>query len=270
MRRLLAVLGGDVGRSLSPLIHGAAAAANDLDVAYVPVDCATPADFDRSVHALRALGAIGCNVTHPHKGRALELCQRHSTTAQEIGAVNTMTFASDGSIQGDNTDGPGLVRVLQGLPPGLMERVQILGSGGAARAAAWAVARSTQGPIHVSARRGAEEVAALVKGRADGLGPVRGATLVVSALPGDHTLARTALDDWINVDERPAVLDLAYGDLEQDSALVLMAKARGLVAYDGRGLLVEQAALSLALWTGGEVSRIRRSMRIALRLDAEA
>jgi shikimate 5-dehydrogenase len=62
------------------------------------------------------------------------------------------------------------------------------------------------------------------------------------------------------------VLDLAYGDLENESPLVLGARASGLASSDGRSMLVEQAALSLALWTGGEVSRIRAAMRRSLGL----
>jgi shikimate dehydrogenase len=266
MRRLLAVIGGDVSASLSPLIHGAAAQALGLDLAYIPVNAPTPGDFEGALSALRTLGAIGCNVTIPYKALALERCARSSTTAQEIGAVNTISFASEGWLQGDNTDGPGLLRLLEQLPPGTLNRVQILGSGGAARAAAWALARAGAGSISVTARRGAPAVATLARGQAMGLSRIADATLVVSALPGDHTLARTALDDWVDVRGRPYILDLAYADLSRGSPLVHLARAQGLEAQDGRALLAEQGALALSLWTGGEVARIRQVMRAALHL----
>lgn len=269
MRRLLAVLGRDVSRSLSPTIHQEAALALGLDLAYVPVNAATPADFEQALAALRTLGAIGCNVTIPYKGLALERCQRTSTTASEIGAVNTISFAKEGWFQGDNTDGPGLVRLLERLPPGALSRVQILGSGGAARAAAWALARAGAGQVVVAARRGAGPVAELARGQGVGLGRVKDVTLVISALPGDHDLGRAALDQWIDTRARPFVLDLAYGGTPDGSPLSLLAKARGLEAQDGRGLLAEQGALSLALWTGAEVHRIRSAMRRALGLLAD-
>jgi shikimate dehydrogenase len=265
MKRLLAVLGRDVSRSLSPLLHGAAAIECGLEIAYVPVSCPDADHFHRAVQALRTLGAIGCNVTIPYKSDALALADRSSTTAQEIGAVNTLTFSDDGRIQGDNTDGPGLVRVIQSLPPGALARVQILGAGGAARAAAWAASRAGAEEIHICARRNADQIA-ITGARAHGLAKIKGATLVVSALPNDRTLAKKIVSAWIDEASHPYVLDLAYGDLQTESPLVLNARASGLSSSDGRSMLVEQAALSLALWTGGEVSRIRAAMRKAIGL----
>ncbi len=269
MRQLYAVLGRDVSTSLSPLLHTAAATASEIDLAYVPVSCRSGEHFARAVDALQTLGALGANVTIPFKAQALALSHRLSTTAEEIGAVNTLSFSPDGRIQGDNTDGPGLLRVLEALPASMMHKVQILGAGGAARAAAWALGRSGAGEVLVSARRGAEEVAALARGDARTLGRTRGVTLVVSALPPDRTLAEQALWEWIDIRELPMVLDLAYGGLHQDSPLVLMARAAGLKATDGRTMLVEQAALSLALWTGRDVTRLRSAMRRVLGLPAE-
>jgi shikimate dehydrogenase len=266
MKRLLAVLGKDTSKSLSPLLHGAAAEACNLAIAYVPVSCPDADHFHRAVQALRTLGAVGCNVTIPYKNEALELAERSSTTAQEIGAVNTLTFSDDGRVQGDNTDGPGLVRVLQHLPPGTLARVQILGAGGAAKAAAWAASRAGAEEILVCARQNADKVSTS-GAHAHGLARIKGATLVVSALPNDRALAKKILSSWIDEASHPYVLDLAYGDLTNESPLVLGARAAGLDASDGRSMLVEQASLSLALWTGGEVSRIRAAMRHAIGLS---
>lgn len=265
MRRLLAVLGGDVSRSLSPVLHTAAAESLGLDVAYIPVSCSNAEAFHAALSALRTLGALGCNVTIPHKHEALRAADRISTTAQEIGAVNTLTFSEDGRLQGDNTDGPGLVRVFETvLPRDALARVQILGAGGAARAAAWAAARAGSTEIHVCARRNAGEVADAFGGTGHVLEPVEGATLVVSALPASQEMARKVLDTWIDQEPRPFVLDLAYGGPQTESPLALTARAAGLSARDGLDMLVEQAALALSLWTGGEVSRIRAAMRGAI------
>lgn len=272
MRRLCAVLGGDVLASLSPLIHGAAAAALGLDVAYVPVSCPTRADLERAIDALSTLRALGANVTIPHKRAALERCDSTSETARAIGAVNTLTFGDDGALFGDNTDGPGLVRVFEGLPPGVVARAQVLGAGGAARAVVWALARAGAQEITCCARdgRGASLVAQLdVAGAArprigaGGLAVVPGATLVVSTLPRDPALAAEAHRAWIG--DGAFVLDLAYA-AGGDTPLVAGARHRGLATADGRALLAEQGALSLASWTGGEVSRIRAIMRSALAL----
>ena len=271
MRRLLAVLGGDVSASLSPLLHMTADRALGLDIAYVPFSCPTRADFERAVDALRVLHALGANVTIPHKIAAMERADRVSTTAQEIGAVNTLSFRDDGSTEGDNSDGPGLRAVLEALPPETTRRVQILGAGGSARAAAWAAVRLSPESVTVTARSQSEILAEQFGIQARPLAPVRGATLVISTLPPSEGLARSALSDWIDVSDAsrgPAVCDLAYGSPTESSPLVRLARAMGLNAWDGRGMLVEQAALSLSWWTGGEVSLIREAMRTALPFDS--
>lgn len=262
MRRLLAVLGRDVSRSLSPQLHGAAAEALGLDVAYVPVSCASEAHFDEAVLALQVLGARGANVTIPYKDRALALASELSDAARAMAAVNTFTFEGGGRILGDNTDGPGLAAVLAALPAGTLARVQILGAGGAARAAAWALREVAAGEVRVSARRGGDACAAIAGGTSGPLTPVPGATLVISSLPNDPGLATEALASWIDVGARPYVLDLAYGGATP-SPLVQLAAGRGLAAQDGLAMLVEQAARALASWTGGEVSRILAVMREA-------
>jgi shikimate dehydrogenase len=273
MRRLAAVLGRDVSGSLSPLLHNAAAEQLNLPIAYVPVSCADTAKFSESVRALGVLGAVGANVTVPYKRAALAMAQEVSSTAQEIGAVNTLTYAED-RLQGDNTDGPGLVRALSRLSQSRFERVQILGAGGAARAVAWALARMGTREVVVTARRNAEPVAELAGGKACTLEAVPGATLVISTMPNDVAIARQALASWIDIGAKPLIYDLAYGtqgSQADDSPLVMAAKLEGLRALDGRVLLVEQAALSLSLWTGCDVARVRAVMGAALGIsDPEA
>jgi len=271
VKRLLAVLGSDVSKSLSPFLHSAAAEACDLDVAYVPISCRDVAHFDGVVAALQTIGALGCNITIPYKPDAMRVAEDVSDVAAAIGVVNTLCFEAGRPIRGDNTDGPGLQQILEALAPEALSRVQILGSGGVARAAAWAVARLETESIAVCARRPepAEAVAALCRGEVLGLAPVSGSTLVISSVPGTDALADRALAEWIDTSSEPVICDLAYGGLQRQSPLVEKARALGLEAFDGRGMLVEQAALALALWTGGEVPAIRAAMYAAL-AEAEA
>jgi shikimate dehydrogenase len=250
MTRALAVLGIDVSRSLSPHLHNAAAHALGLDVAYFSISCATELDFEHAIHALKTIGAKGANVTIPYKKRALELATTVSDVARKIGAANTLTFEDDGTIAGDNTDGPGLLAVLSKLPDASFRSVQILGAGGAARAAAWALKARGATDIHITTRSGIPEL----------LHPIKGATLVVSALPKDAALAETALERWVDRENRPFIVDLAYGDLTQPSPLVLAARRDGLDAADGLEMLVEQAARALVVWTGADHARILDAM----------
>ena len=264
MSRLLAVLGKDVSASLSPKLHNAASAACQLGVVYTALNCPSESDFHEMIHALRVLKARGCNVTIPYKTNAFALADEYSLAAKTLGVANTLTFEKD-KIYADNTDGDGLKRVIQDLHDTCLDRVQILGAGGAARAAAWAVQSLGAKEILVSARSKADIVAGLVGGKAGLLQPVNEASLVISSLPKDNELAHRALRDWIDVQSKPTILDLAYGNLDELSPLASKARALGLAATDGRGMLVEQAALSLTSWVGGQVSeRIRKSMWEAL------
>jgi len=97
----------------------------------------TPEEFKEAVRALPAEGFVGANVTIPHKEAALSVAGEASAAATEIGAANTLSFA-DGEIRAENTDAPGLLAALPSSPAG--KRALVLGAGGSARAAAWALA----------------------------------------------------------------------------------------------------------------------------------
>jgi shikimate dehydrogenase len=266
MNRLLAVLGQDVSASLSPRLHLAASEACALGLAYVPLSCPTESDFYEMVQALRVLKARGCNVTIPYKRAAFQVADHHSAAAKDLGVANTLTFEGN-QIHADNTDGEGLKQILHKLDPNRLQRVQILGAGGAARAAVWAVHALGAEEIFVCARRNVESVAALAGDRGIGrpLERIANVSLVISALPNEALLAAKALDDWIDLSRQPTIFDLAYGSLDKPSPLVQAARSQGLEAVDGRGMLIEQAALSLNRWVGGQVSeRIRKAMWEAL------
>ena len=95
-----------------------------------------PEWFAVTVRALAGSGYRAANVTIPHKLAALELADELSDTARAIGAVNTLTLHEDGRIAGDNTDAGGMIDALGEPPP---PTALVLGAGGAARAAAWAL-----------------------------------------------------------------------------------------------------------------------------------
>lgn len=266
MKRLLAVLGSDVSRSLSPHLHNSASRKCDLGVRYVALNCSNDESFLALLEDLQVLGARGCNVTIPYKITALRAAHECTPMAQKLGAANTLTF-EDNKIWADNTDGRGLLRVLVDYQPERFNCVQILGAGGAARAAVWAASEAGARKIVVTARRNAESVAEIAPGVAvaKSLQSVDEATLVISTLPNDESIAAQAMESWICLSQKPAVLDLAYSMGVSLSPLATQAKLAGLQAQDGRGMLVEQAALSLSHWVGGQVSeKIRKSMWEAL------
>ena len=147
----LGVLGWPVAHSRSPAMHNAALAAlgmADWHYQRLPVP---PALFAETTVALAAAGFLGANVTIPHKHAALALATEASPAAREIGAANTLTFAEDGSIAAENTDAPGLLAALARLPEmPAHPRVLVLGAGGSARAAVWALREAGANAVFTS------------------------------------------------------------------------------------------------------------------------
>jgi shikimate dehydrogenase len=213
-----------------------------------------PERFAETVRALPASGYRAANVTIPHKLAARDIADELSEAARAIGAVNTLTLHEDGRISGDNTDAGGLLDALGEPPP---PTALVLGAGGAARAAVWALAHAgahvtiwnrTPGKAKSLARELEVEAA-------ERPGP---AELLVNATSlGLH--ADDSLEGIPLVDAR-VVVELVYGDAP--TPLARWAAERGARLVDGLEVLVHQGARSLALWTGREppVDAMRRAV----------
>jgi shikimate dehydrogenase len=132
------VIGNPVEHSLSPAIHNAAFQKLGLDFVYLAWRVESIRD---AVKGLRAMGNFqGASVTIPHKVTAMPFLDEIDATARHIGAINTIV-AEEGKLIGFNTDATGALRALQeGKAPLKDEMVVVLGSGGAARAIAFALA----------------------------------------------------------------------------------------------------------------------------------
>jgi shikimate dehydrogenase len=202
--------------------------------------------FDETVRALPDAGFVGANVTVPHKEAALALATDATEAARAIGAANTLTFA-DGAIHADNTDAPGLIASLSRPVNGLTALV--LGAGGSARAAAYALREAGAAQVRVH-NRTPERARTL----ADDLSVAHAETiepadvLVQCTTVGLHDAEAAPLD--LRALDYGIVVDLVYR--EGGTALVRAARAAGLETVDGLEILVQQGALSLAHWTGRE------------------
>jgi shikimate dehydrogenase len=132
------VIGNPVEHSLSPAIHNAAFQKLELNFVYLAFRVDVIGD---AVKGLKALGGFrGASVTIPHKVSIVPFLDDIESTAKQIGAVNTI-LAVDGKLTGYNTDATGAFRALrEGGAPLKNENVVMLGSGGAARAIAFALA----------------------------------------------------------------------------------------------------------------------------------
>jgi shikimate dehydrogenase len=260
----LAVIGHPVAHSRSPDMQ--TAALSDLGLAgewtYGAIDVA-PQDFEATIAELSAAGEYaGVNITVPHKEAALAMADEASEGARAIGAANTLTFR-DGQILAANTDAGGLLRSLPHSPDG--ERALVLGAGGAARAAIWALADvGAKVDVWNRTRSKGEELAAHFKVGFVGQPNPADYALIVNAtavgLAGEDAFAALPLapDSFV---PGQVVLDMVY--TEEPSALLAAAEAAGATTVDGLEMLVQQGALSMRIWTGEEPSI--EAMRTAVR-----
>lgn len=280
---LLGIFGWPVRHSRSPAMHHAAAQALGLNVAYLPFPV-DPARLGDAVRGVRALGLRGVNVTLPHKEQVIPFLDEVHPDARAIGAVNTIVHEPDGTLHGENTDAPGLVRSLEEANVPLDgARVLLLGAGGAARGAAVGLCRRGAAEVVVVARR-LEQSEALVRdlnpavdGRlravSDDSSALRDAyrrtTLLVQATsatlhgrPEAQAFADALPIELLPDDAR--VVDLVYQP--RITTVMARAQARGLVCVDGLGMLVHQGALAFTRWTGHEapVAVMRAALEASL------
>ena len=167
------VVGHPVSHSLSPFIHGMFARETGQTITYRLFDV-RPADLEVHVRDFFSQGGRGLNVTLPHKIAAGELAHELTARAAHAAAVNTLASTEDGSILGDNTDGPGLVHDLcdnLGIEVA-GRRVLIMGAGGATRGVL-APLLGLEPAVVVIANRTPERAAALAAAFAD-LGVTQG------------------------------------------------------------------------------------------------
>jgi shikimate dehydrogenase len=195
-----------------------------------------PERFEETVRALREAGFIGANVTIPHKEAALRVARNRTHRAVDIGAANTLDFTGR-RIYADNTDAPGLIAAI-GEPVRGRDAL-VLGAGGSARAAVWALREEgAKVTVHNRTRARAETLGVDV---ADD--PVATSIVVNCTSVGLEDPDRSPAD----VDCDLAV-DLVYG--ARETAFLRNARQRGARTVDGLEVLVRQGALSLRHWTG--------------------
>ena len=241
---LYGILGRPLGHSLSPAMHNAAFASLGVDAAYVPLPAAGVDDFFASADAL---GIAGASVTAPFKVAAVAHMTTMDPVAAEIGALNTVVRGA-GGWHGANTDAAGFLASLAGLPLAGW-RAAVLGTGGAARAAALSL-RDAGCAVTCYGRDEAKAQALASALRVAGaVRPVPAGSwdLLVNTTPaGTHPNAGESSFPEAVYDGR-LVYDMVYNPAA--TRLLREAGARGCRTLGGLGMLVEQARLQSAMWT---------------------
>jgi shikimate dehydrogenase len=256
--QLAGVMGWPVAHSLSPRLHNYWLDLHGINGAFVPLPVA-PEHFAQALPVLARLGFRGVNVTVPHKEAALAAVDHADDVAKRIGAVNTVIFGSDGSLQGINTDAFGFTRNLRDLVPDFdagRAAAVVIGAGGAARAAAVALKDMGAADIRIVNRTLARaEGLALALGAgvhvvdwAGRAAALKDAGLVVNTTTQGMTGHEPLNLDLAALDRDAVVYDIVYNPLE--TPLLADARARGHRVVDGLGMLLHQAVAGFSAWFG--------------------
>ena len=255
------VVGNPVEHSLSPAIHNAAFQKLELNFVYLAFRVEA---IGEAIKGLRALGNFrGASVTIPHKVAAVPFLDSVEPTARHIGAINTIV-AEGGTLTGHNTDAIGALRALREGGVELKGRqVVMLGSGGAARAIAFALGTVTGIERLTLLGIDSQERTALARDLQSKTGMTVQESLLDEGalrkiLPDSHVLIHCTpmgMSPKVNETAVPAallhtgltVMDIVYNP--RDTQLLKDAKARGCRTIPGLEMFLHQAAAQFELWT---------------------
>jgi 3-dehydroquinate dehydratase / shikimate dehydrogenase len=264
--RVYGVIGDPIGHSLSPLLHNTAFRARKFDAVFVPFLVRNLRDF---LGAMKGFGVAGLSVTIPHKETIVHSLDGCDPLAARIAAVNTIVVRGGGRLYGYNTDYVGVLRSLEQRMRLAGSRVLLYGAGGAARAAAFALAQA--GSIVCLCARRPERARALA--RAVGGQVVARAGLaheffdaIVNCTPigmhphGGSPLASAELNCRI-------VMDMVYRPRETE--LLRLARRKGIEIISGVEMFLAQGFAQYEIWTGEHAPE--RAMRgvVLTALDRE-
>ncbi len=256
------VIASPIAHSISPAVHNRAFQARRIDAVYLPF-LVEPGQLVDFLTLAKRLPIAGFSVTIPHKQKILRRLAAVDPLARRVGAVNTV-YRKGGTLRGTNTDAPGVTAPLEKRLRLRGSQVVVVGSGGAARAAAFALA--DRGARVFLAGRHAGRVQALARAcgavALDGLAGRRFDALVHATPVGMHPLS----DATLFPGEIPAevVFDMVYNPLE--TRLLREARAAGKKVISGLEMFLEQAAAQFEIWTGAPAPRaaMERAARQAL------
>jgi 3-dehydroquinate dehydratase/shikimate dehydrogenase len=265
--RVYGVIGDPVGHSLSPLIHNTGFIARGVDAVYLPFLVHDLKDF---LSAIAPLGIRGFSVTIPHKQTILKYLKECEPLAAEIGAVNTVVVRGDGSLHGYNTDYVGVLRALEKKLQLRSSRILIFGAGGAARAAAFAMARAKANVV-ICARREklAQQLSRAVGGESVPQRALRTEKFdaIINATPvGMHPHSKISPLSAPELNCR-IVMDLIYRP--QRTALLNTAREKGIATVSGLEMFLAQGLAQWELWTGQRAPEAPMRRAVIKSLQAE-
>lgn len=267
------VMGNPIAHSKSPRIHALFAQQTGQAVHYaamlVPLD-----GFVAAVTQFHHDGGKGANVTVPFKQEAFACAHELSPRAARAQAVNTLVLRADGTRYGDNTDGVGLVRDLIDNHGVIVRgrRVLLLGAGGASRGVLAPLLDAQPAELFI-ANRTRDKALELIRESAD-LGTVAGGgfdelqhrhyDIVINGTAASLHGELPPLPDTLLASNADCY-DMMYG--RDATPFMRWAQQHGARAFDGLGMLVEQAAEAFYVWrsvmpkTADVITTLRRELQ---------
>ena len=267
---LVGLLGKPVNHSLSPIMHNAAYEEMGLDWCYVAIPCDTK-NLEKVTSALRVINFKGLNITIPHKQEVLKACNRLTTIANYIQAVNTLIPEKNNQWIGANTDLEGFLMPLKDKNL-INKNAVVIGCGGSARAVVMGLNNLNVKKITILGRNetslnifinNMKNVLSkndiLIEGinneKLNVSGYIEEADLIVNTTPIGMNRKTTeeesiplGLKIWDSLSNKTILYDLIY--TPRPTNWLKLGAQKNCLTIDGLDMLVEQGALSIKLWSG--------------------
>ncbi len=262
MKKKFAVFGNPIKQSLSPQIHQHFAQQHQLEINYER-QLSEQHRFNQDIEEFFKTGGNGCNITAPFKQMAFSLCGALSEQATRAQSVNTLARDSSDKLTGHNTDGVGLLKDLTANLHLQLSgaNIMVLGAGGATRGILQPLIEQRPASLTII-NRTIEKAQILAEEFADLLQINTASTSdITDNLPRPDLLLNATsagLDGKLPITDTSFITkdcccyDLSYAS-KPTSFMTLCSDAGCSQVYDGRGMLVEQAAQAFTIWTSKEV-----------------
>lgn len=260
--RLAAVVAKPIKHSISPFIHNTAFERTAVNGVYLALEIGSE-DLEATVANIRRYNMFGINLSMPYKQEVIQYLDELAPSARLIGAVNTVVN-KNGTLIGYNTDGKGFFK---SLPSFAIQgkKMTILGAGGAATAIIAQAALDQAEEIFVFTRQASYDktvskmavISRQTKSRIQVLNLEDSATLQEKINQSDLLVNGTSvgmdgetlpLAEGIQLPSQILVADVIYKTFE--TPFLKWARSRKVVAVNGLGMLLYQAAEAFELWTG--------------------
>jgi shikimate dehydrogenase len=231
-----------------------------LNARYINIEVG-PEKLGEVVAGAKAMGWIGFNCSIPNKLAVMEHLDGIGESASVIGAVNCAVLR-DGKFIGENTDGKGFLKSLEGVIDPAGKTVVMFGAGGAARAVGVELALAgaakiivvnrdeVRGKILVDLINSKTKTEAVFISWSSKFSVPAGTDIVINST---SIGLFPDIDAQLNIDFdslRPGVVVADVIPNPPKTHLLREAKARGCVTLDGLGMLVNQGVIGIKYWTG--------------------